>query len=64
LRKLKVSRCNRVEEEVLELPHVQPVADVDVTYSNVKEVMLAGGVRRACIAKFEISKDSYWNKYR
>jgi hypothetical protein len=39
-----------VEEEVLELPHVQPTAYVDVSHSNVKEVVLAGGVRLACIA--------------
>jgi hypothetical protein len=47
LQKLRVVRCNRVQEEVLELPHVQPTADVVVIYSRVKEVVLAGGERRA-----------------
>jgi Leucine-rich repeat (LRR) protein len=47
LQKLRVYRCTQVQEEVLELPHVQPTADVDVRDGNVREVVLAGGVRRA-----------------
>jgi Leucine-rich repeat (LRR) protein len=47
LQKLSVSYCHRVQEEVLELPHVQPTADVFVRHGNVKEVVLAGGVRKA-----------------
>jgi hypothetical protein len=50
LRELRVWGCKRVQDEVLALPHVQPTASVDVHDSNVKEVVLAGGVRRACIA--------------
>jgi hypothetical protein len=51
LRRLSVSCCGRVQEEVLELPHVQPTAQVVVVNSNVKEVVLAGGLRRACSAR-------------
>jgi hypothetical protein len=51
LRTLKVIACKSVQEEVLELPHVQPRADVTVHDSNVKEVVLAGGVRRTCIER-------------
>jgi hypothetical protein len=47
LQELKVYGCKRVQEEVLELPHVQPTADVVVEESSVREVVLAGGVRRA-----------------
>jgi Leucine-rich repeat (LRR) protein len=47
LQELKVCFCNDVQEEVLELPHVQPTADVLVFDSNVREVVLAGGLRRA-----------------
>jgi Leucine-rich repeat (LRR) protein len=47
LQVLKVFWCNEVQEEVLELPNVQPTADVAVHESNVREVVLAGGVRRA-----------------
>jgi hypothetical protein len=47
LQKLTVHYCTCVQEEVLELPHVQLTADVQVSCSNVKEVVLAGGVRRA-----------------
>jgi hypothetical protein len=46
LQKLRVTRCRKVQEDILELPHVQPTAQVVVAYSNVKEVVLAGGVRR------------------
>ena len=44
--KLSIGDCGSVTEEVLELPHIQPTADVRVWNSNVKEVVLAGGVRR------------------
>jgi hypothetical protein len=47
LQELEVCGCSKVREEVLELPHVQPTADVDVKDSCVREVVLAGGVRRA-----------------
>jgi hypothetical protein len=47
LQKLIVFGCGSVQEEVLELPHIQPTASVSVSNSNVKEVILAGGVRRA-----------------
>jgi hypothetical protein len=46
LQKLVVKECSAVQEEVLELPHVKPTAGVVVESSNVKEVVLAGGVRR------------------
>ena len=46
LRKLDVTYCHSVQEEVLELPHVQPTADVRIVSSTVKEVVLARGVRR------------------
>ena len=47
LQKLYVSYCRQVEEEVLELPHVQLTAEVKFVRSNVREVVLAGGIRRA-----------------
>jgi hypothetical protein len=47
LEELVVKECRAVQEEVLELPNVQPTAHVVVEYSNVREVVLAGGVRRA-----------------
>jgi hypothetical protein len=50
LQKLDVCWCYGVTEAVLELPHVQPTADVHVGSSKVKEVVLAGGVRLAFIA--------------
>ena len=43
---VSIGECKYVKEEVLELPHIQPTADVRVRLSNVKEVVLAGGVRR------------------
>jgi Leucine-rich repeat (LRR) protein len=46
LEMLEVVECYDVQEEVLELPHVQPTADVVVLYSTVREVVLAGGLRR------------------
>jgi Leucine-rich repeat (LRR) protein len=49
LERLRVSGCHSVQEEVLELPHVQPSADVVAANSNVREVVLAGGVRIVCI---------------
>jgi Leucine-rich repeat (LRR) protein len=51
LQKLSVVGCNRVQEEILELPHVQPTVDVVVRHSNVQEVVLAGGVRRAVASR-------------
>jgi Leucine-rich repeat (LRR) protein len=47
LQELKVYGCRQVQDEVLDLPHVQMTADVVVRESNVREVVLAGGVRRA-----------------
>jgi hypothetical protein len=49
LQQLRVGLCGGVQEEVLDLPHVQPTADVVVRDSNVKEVVLAGGARLSCI---------------
>ena len=46
LKELMVHYCRKVQEEVLELPNLQPTADVRIGGSNVKEVVLAGGVRR------------------
>ena len=46
LKKLEVCSCVKVQERVLELPNVQPTADVRIFGSNVKEVVLAGGVTR------------------
>ena len=46
LREFRVSDCNMVQKKVLELPHIQPTAHVSIARSNVKEVVLAGGVRR------------------
>jgi Leucine-rich repeat (LRR) protein len=48
LQDLRVLWCSKVRDEVLELPHVQDTATVHVRLSgNVKEVVLAGGVRMA-----------------
>jgi hypothetical protein len=47
LQKLRVLGCKGVQEEILELPHVQPTANVVLSSSNVKEVVLAGGLRWA-----------------
>jgi hypothetical protein len=46
LRQLWIKGCWRVQKKVLELPHVQPTADVVVVGSSVNEVVLAGGLRR------------------
>ena len=46
LRELLVVGCSMVQEKVLELPHVKPTAQVCIDSSNVKEVVLAGGVRK------------------
>jgi Leucine-rich repeat (LRR) protein len=48
LQELRVSWCRAVQEEVLEVPLVQPTALVVVNASNVREVVLAGGVRKVC----------------
>jgi Leucine-rich repeat (LRR) protein len=47
LQKLAVLNCPRVQEDVLDLPHVHPTAAVSVAFSNVREVVLSGGVRKA-----------------
>jgi Leucine-rich repeat (LRR) protein len=47
LQYLSVEDCSRVQEVVLELPHVQPTADVRISGNGVREVLLAGGVIRA-----------------
>ena len=44
--KLSVRDCPEVVEVVLQLPQIQRTADVVVLYSNVKEVVLAGGVQK------------------
>jgi hypothetical protein len=49
LQKLEVFGCECVREEVLELPNVQPTADVLLTGNTVREVVLAGGVRKAML---------------
>jgi hypothetical protein len=48
LQSLEVLGCNAVLEEVLDLPYVKTNA-LRVRWSNVKEVVVAGGVRKACI---------------
>ena len=40
---LVIRDCNDVEDQVVQLPHVQPNADVNIQCSNVREVVLAGG---------------------
>ena len=45
VKKLHISGCGGVVEKVLKLPYVQPTADVNVVSSNVREVVLAGGLR-------------------
>jgi hypothetical protein len=47
LEELRVIRCSGVQEKVLELAQVQTSAAVVVAGSSVREVVLAGGVRRA-----------------
>jgi hypothetical protein len=44
---LIVSGCSRVQEVVLELPHIQPTAQVSFFESGVREVLLADGVAMA-----------------
>ena len=44
LRKLDVSDCNMVQEEVVELPHIQFPVDI-CKVRKVKELVLAGGLR-------------------
>ena len=46
LARMYVLQCGMVQEEVLELPHMQPTADVCIELSNVREVVLAGGDRK------------------
>jgi hypothetical protein len=45
-----VDGCDMVEEEVLELPYVPAAASVLILDSNVKEEVVAGGLRRPCSA--------------
>jgi hypothetical protein len=58
LQELCIFECRGVREEVLELPHVQPSADVLVRCSHVEEVVLAGGVIMACKDREGSSMDS------
>jgi hypothetical protein len=51
LQRLCVIGCKRVLEEVLELPHVQPTIYLNVSDSNVKEVVVAGLVKPARIGE-------------
>jgi hypothetical protein len=44
---LHINGCRKVQEVVLELPHVQPSAHVWVLDCSVREVVLAGGEKRA-----------------
>ena len=57
LRLLYVEYCSMVQEEVLELPHIQPTAEVCIRNSNVKEVVLAGGVRKRVGAETSTSEE-------
>ena len=45
LTELYVCECMIVQDEVVELPHMQPTAVVAIHRSNVKALVLAGGVR-------------------
>jgi hypothetical protein len=56
LQVLRVIDCIYVRDKVLELPHVQPTADVFVYNSNVERVVLFGGVRRS-MAGLCLSRD-------
>ena len=47
LKILRIRECEEIQEEVLELPNMLPTAGVEFNNSNVQEVVLAGGVRRA-----------------
>jgi hypothetical protein len=49
LQELVVYGCGEVQDEVLELPHVQPTSVVIVNGSNMREMVLAGGIRPPCI---------------
>ena len=51
LKKLHVKYCLDVQEDVLELPHMQPTASIMIRRTKVKEVVLAGGVRRRVDAR-------------
>ena len=58
LTKLHIVGCSGVVEEFLELPHIQPTADVKVADSVVREMVLAGGVWRAAEGR------NFFNKFR
>jgi Leucine-rich repeat (LRR) protein len=47
---IDIYRCTAVKEEILELPYLPATASVDISESNVKEVVVAGRLRRACSA--------------
>jgi hypothetical protein len=47
LQRLVITNCSEVQEVVLQLPHVQTSAQVQIYDSGVREVVLAGGVSRA-----------------
>jgi hypothetical protein len=49
LQKLKVSSCEQVLGGVLELPHVQPTAEVVVKKCRLYRVVLAGGLEVECV---------------
>jgi Leucine-rich repeat (LRR) protein len=56
LQVLRVYGCHSVEDEVLQLPHVKPTANVSVHCSHVREVVLCQGVvRRMCGARHRFS---------
>jgi hypothetical protein len=50
LQKLEVSNCKGVQGKVLELPNVQPTADVRVACSNVEVVLAGRGGEEGCTA--------------
>ena len=60
LQTLSVQDCSRVEERVLELPHVQPTTDVHILNSTVLAVVLAGGfmLGSAALAEGTVTPDS------
>ena len=59
LRKLTVWNCSNVQEKVLELPHIQPTADVVFGLVKVKELVLAGGVRKE-VGSSDSDDEEWW----
>ena len=45
LASLWVEQCRNVQEDVLELPKIQSTARVKVVRSNIKKVVVTGGVQ-------------------